>query len=256
MLTAQIDFEILGETDIDERDDRVYTFVSNLLKDGRTNDDYQVFKTDKTISIILTIPANDAFENFKGNKYIAQSLSKLSEVNLGQPTFKILGETIYLVPNCECKSPSSYILFTSLFSSSVSPLHCFDCFKACPLYRLPRKNDEGYERFYWWESDYIACDKLQMKCETGEKFGLREMFEVESSLSKRGLELCDKIKEITGKNCYYFLYKYRGKSLKKERERKCPKCNNEWLLEEKLHKSFDFKCDKCNLLANIADSLG
>ncbi len=81
------------------------------------------------------------------------------------------------------------------------------------------------------------------------------MSNLKSGLTKSGLEICNGIQNLTKKPCFYYLYHPNGRSLKKERERKCPSCNGEWLLEKQLHNLFDFKCDKCHLLSHIAFSL-
>jgi predicted nucleic acid-binding Zn ribbon protein len=254
MFIAQIDFEISRNVEDDEQEQGVYSLLASFLHDGRISEDYQILKSEKLITAFVTIPAEDAFVNFEVNPYIPKFIDELSKVNLLQPKFKVLGKVANFLASCECKDSSSYILYTGTWLSSVTPLYCFDCFKTIPLYRLPRPESGDFFDVYIWKSDYKSCDSLQMHCQTGERFGLREMFDVKSNLTHFGLAICSTVKQLTGKNCYYVLYKYRGKSMKKERERRCPKCNEEWLLEEKLHKLFDFKCDKCNLLSNIADS--
>jgi len=42
------------------------------------------------------------------------------------------------------------------------------------------------------------------------------------------------------------------RSLSAEMRRKCPGCRGPWLLKKPLHGKFDFRCDKCHLLSNIA----
>lgn len=255
MFIAQIDFVILRKIRGDEQDQVIYSLLASFLHDGRIGKDYQILKTDKVFSVFTKIPDLDAFENLENHKNIPDFLKKLTELNLSQPNYQILGKTSDLVANCECQNSSAFILYTGIWSSSVTPLYCIDCFNVIPLYRLPRREFGDFFNVYIWQQDYISCDSLQIHCKTGERFGLREMLEYRSSLSQRGLEICAEIKQLTNKPCYYFLYKYRGKSWKIEQERKCPKCNKEWKLEAKLHKLFDFKCDDCQLLANIADSI-
>jgi len=137
-------------------------------------------------------------------------------------------------------------------------LRCGDCFGAVPLYRIPSccfvAHGELHDALMSWKSDYQACDTLQMHCSTGERFGLRGMGQFDSSLSKRGRELCGVVSEAMNAPTYYYLHRYYGKSARQERARKCPSCDGDWLLEEKLHDKFDFKCDNCKLLSNVAFS--
>ncbi|MBC8135173.1 MAG: DUF2310 family Zn-ribbon-containing protein [Fibrella sp.] len=90
-----------------------------------------------------------------------------------------------------------------------------------------------------------------MGCKTGERFGLGEMSSPDSSLTKRGRELCEQITHRTNTPTYY-LFRHHGRSQKRERERRCPICNGDWLLPEPLFERFDFRCDDCRLLSNIA----
>lgn len=89
----------------------------------------------------------------------------------------------------------------------------------------------------------------------GGRFGIFQLSKHESSLSKRGRDICDRLTFTTGIPTYYYLLKLSGRGLKAEQNRKCPSCNGEWLLEEVLHGVFDFKCDNCRLLSNIAWSV-
>lgn len=255
MLAAQIDFEIFEAIDDADQNDAIYSFLSILLHDGRIGHPYIVMKSGATISALVTTAAEDAFSNFEAGEYIPKQLEKLDERKISRPKFKFLGEETDSDQLCRCPSPSGYILFTSAYANSVTPLFCFDCFAAIPLYRLPRPEKGDFFKVYIWQSDYRSCDSLQLHSQTGERFGLRQMADVDSSLSKYGLEICREISESTGKRVFYYLHKYYGTSLKKERARKCPICGGEWLLAEQLHRLFDFKCDKCHLLSNLAFSL-
>ena len=133
-----------------------------------------------------------------------------------------------------------------------SPLKCADCFGIEPLYKIPKTADEEYHNIISWQSNYQSCDSLQMNCTVGEKFGTSQLSKYNSQLTQQGLKVCQSIEKVTGKKVYYYLYKYTAKSHKTELARKCPNCKGDWHLPEPLHNKFDFKCDKCNLLSNIA----
>jgi predicted nucleic acid-binding Zn ribbon protein len=90
-----------------------------------------------------------------------------------------------------------------------------------------------------------------MDCRTLERAATREMSRADSSLSKRGRAICDKVTASTGIPTYYYLYRYTATTMKQERARKCPSCAGEWLLEEPEH-IFDFRCDRCRLVSSIS----
>ena len=104
-------------------------------------------------------------------------------------------------------------------------------------------------------SDYQSCDSLQMNCAVGERFAIKQLSKLDSPLTKVGLDVCKTIQEVTGKKTYYYLYKGNGKSIKTEKERKCPGCNKPWYQDVAVHNKFDFKCVDCGLLSNIAYNL-
>lgn len=254
MLIAQIDFEIVENLDIDKQSNLIVCLLSNFYHEGRVLDwNPSVFQMDNLLRTFASIPDRDAFDNFDLQKSIAEDLHKLKEVGLSKPIFQILGKDIESLDSCACENTSAYILHTHLFSIQ-SPVNCFDCLKPVPLYRINQNKPEKLRYSIGWQSEYKACDLLQMHCGYGERFALNQMSKLESGLSKIGLEICQDIEKLTQKPCYYYLYKYRGISLKKERARKCPKCNGEWLLDKNIS-IFDFKCDKCHLLSSIAFDL-
>ncbi len=77
------------------------------------------------------------------------------------------------------------------------------------------------------------------------------MQEIDSQLSKEGIEICRKIEELTNIPTYYFLYNYK-KTKEGHLPKPCPTCNKKWHLKERLHDFFDFKCDKCKLLSTVS----
>ncbi len=152
---------------------------------------------------------------------------------------------------CQCQKRKSLILFTT-FISLESPLRCGDCFRTIPLYNIPKTYDDEYYNILCWESDYQSCDQLQMNCSVGEHFATNQMSKIDSQLSKQGIKVCSEIAKLTKTPTFYYLYRSSGKSINSERKRTCPSCDSTWLLKEQIHSRFDFKCNKCKLLSNIA----
>jgi predicted nucleic acid-binding Zn ribbon protein len=88
-----------------------------------------------------------------------------------------------------------------------SPLRCGNCFGIVPLYKIPKTyDDDEYYDIKCWEINYRARDSLQMNCRVGERFGMRQLSEYSSKLNKYGMDICKKIKKLTGKDVYYYLY--------------------------------------------------
>ncbi|RYZ79519.1 MAG: hypothetical protein EOP04_27585 [Proteobacteria bacterium] len=207
--------------------------------------------------LVFMVPKADSLDTHHDCKYVTSGKSLLNKAGFRGPFITVLGEDPFSAEPCSCSKRSYFILYTT-YSSLESSLHCGDCFSPVPRYEISNVDSpsrELFDLFNSWGSDYQSCDSLQMNCNTGEKFGLREISNHDSSLSKRGREICDTITAAEGLPAYYYLHRYRGRSRVSEKKRKCPSCGGDWLLQEQLHETFDFKCDHCRLLSNIALSI-
>lgn len=255
MFVAQVKFKVLEKQKSEKQTDAIYSFLASLANDGRVLDnEFSIYQKDANFISAVKIPEKDAVKNFNKQKFIDENLQKLNEIGLSPPDYEILGKDTEFSESCKCKNHSAYILFTN-FLSIQSPIKCYDCGFPIPLYRIKQKEAEQLVSVLGWQNEYKACDLLQMHCGFGERFGITQMSKLDSGLSRTGLEICRTIQDLTNKPCYYYLYRDNGKSLRKEHERKCPSCGSEWLLEKPFRDLFDFRCDKCHLLSNIAFSL-
>ena len=171
------------------------------------------------------------------------------------PAISVVGPHPESAPACKCSIRPGYILFTNYLSTE-SPVRCSKCFGAVPLYLLPPTHDEEYLDILGWMADYKACDTLQMHCTVGERFGEQQMFNFESALSKEGRKLCKALQAKLKRKVFYYLHKSRGRSLDDEQKRRCPLCRRKWILPATSHNLFRFRCERCQLVSNIAPSLG
>jgi predicted nucleic acid-binding Zn ribbon protein len=212
---------------------------------------FPMAQTAAGYSVFLSAPERSSLDSTHANKYVRRSHEHLVTLGIDDTEVIHRGPEPESFPLCTCATRSFYLLYTTYLSLE-SPMHCGDCFGIVPLYWLPSTADHGYYDIICWEHDYQACDQLQMNCQTGERFGTREIFNVDSSLTIRGMEICASLSALTRTKVYYYLYRNNGRSVQQEHKRTCPKCQGEWRLPEALHERFDFKCDACGLLSNIA----
>jgi predicted nucleic acid-binding Zn ribbon protein len=215
--------------------------------------EYPIVSVGEGYQTFLFVPEENSLNKYIANTYVLKWLNKMDELGI-EYTWRMLGPESCSDHICKCEKPKSYILYTT-YVSLESPIRCGECFGSIPLYRLPATRDDEYVDIITWQSDYKACDTLQMNCSTGERFGLSQLSKHDSSLTKRGREICNRITIATGIPTYYYLLKSNGKGLKTEQARKCPSCNGEWLLQPPLHGLFNFQCATCRLLSNIAWSV-
>jgi predicted nucleic acid-binding Zn ribbon protein len=211
---------------------------------ARTGDDYHAF---------LMLPAVDALDPQHANRWVDAANAKLSEAGLLELGCELIGTDPEGADRCACPNRGSLILYTTYLSLE-SCLRCGECFGTVPLYAVPPTREGEFYDVMAWQSDYQACDTLQMNCWTGERFGLRELGSVDSSLTERGRDLCARIEASVGAPVYYYLLRQGGRGVKVERKRRCPGCGQDWLLPQPLHGLFDFRCERCRLLSNVGSS--
>lgn len=252
MLVAQIQFPFESANKDDEAQEVVLSILAAMLHNGQiASGEYLLLKSPQGFSSFVNILARDALEEKYHNIWVEKSIEDFVEIGGKSPTFVIIGEDAESDGLCECDEFAELILFTS-FLSLESPVRCAYCFGSVPLYRIPPTYHNEYWNLRGWEADYKACDTLQMHCTVLERSTLRQMSQLSSALTKSGLKVCRLISASIKQPVYYYLHVYNGIDVATEEKRKCPKCGGDWLLEEPWHSKFDFKCDKCHLLSNIA----
>ena len=252
MYTAEVVFKINDFNNDEKQEECMELLIGHWRMNGQILGKEHLWVRKKDCyTMYLYIPEKTSLDEKYHNKYVQKEINNLKDIGLKKPTITILDYNELESSSCDCQKPSEYILYTT--STMLSPaLRCKKCFGTIPLYHIPKLYDESdYYPLISWQSDYQACDSLQMNCSVGVKFAYRQLGSIDSQLTKDGLEVCAAIEKATGIKTYYYLYKYTAKSRKKELLRKCPKCQSDWLLDEPLHDIFDFECKKCGLLSNI-----
>lgn len=255
MYTAQLCFITASEGDAHEAKvlDIINRFLGGLRGNGQIcGREFPILSASQGFFSFLLIPEADALNAAHYNRYLKRYVEELAQLGVPAPTFTVVGEDADGADICDCENREWQMLYTTYLSLE-SPLRCGTCFGTIPLYRIPPTYDDAeYYDIRCWETDYQACDQLQMGCKTLEKRATQELSRFHSSLSRQGLKICHKITASSGIPTYYYLYRYSGRSSNQEQARRCPSCRGEWLLPEPLHGKFDFKCDRCRLLSNMA----
>ncbi len=214
--------------------------------------EHPTFVTGRTYVAIVMVQEITSLEVANSGEYVRGRLNELAQSGISVE-FRHRGATHGKTLICRC-TPSPWMVLCTTFVQLGSPLLCGGCGCIVPLYRYPEPSGDHYKAICS-ESDYQACDTLQMNCSTGERFGTAEISRLDSSLSIRGRAICTTYAELSGIPVYYYLYRGNGRSLVTERRRTCPGCGGSWLLPERLAPHFDMKCDDCRLVSNIAWTL-
>lgn len=242
MFVAELTVTPSPDTDFNQVVEALERLTSSLRMNGQVMSwVIPISENSGVLRTFLLIPDWNALDETHNNKHVTNRHAKLAEASRTKTKITILGEDPTSADVDECENSSSLILY---HSSLESPLRCGDCFQPIPLYKIPLIHDESD---YWdiiiWQSAHEACDKLDMD---------RQIGNINYRVPRRGREICAQIESLTGKSTFYALYRYlRNPTWKKERARCCPGCGGEWFLEEPWH-YFDFKCDPCRLVSEIA----
>lgn len=250
MYTQEISIEILKSAKIEEVLDAFNSYVDSYRGSGQTlgTIESQYITENRLVCLPFTHEA-DSLDRRYDNFYVTRSRLRLEELCGSSVAIRTLGKPGLGHP-CQCDKPEHYLLMTDYLSIE-SPVRCGNCDLPVPLYRLPQYYDHGYMPILSWCSNYISCDRLQMNCEVGERWAMRQMQDLDSPLNRQGREICRKIEELTGVPTYYFLFNY-SKYKRDSTDRPCPGCGGEWGLASQLHGRYDFKCESCRLVSMVS----
>ncbi|MEW5821820.1 MAG: DUF2310 family Zn-ribbon-containing protein [Cyanobacteriota bacterium] len=232
----------------------INTLLSSLYQNGQIFEDYNVAIHKNEIRVMVCCPEEDSLNVVYQNNYVNKYRSELERNLNSDINFKIIGHDQEFKPSKCCKKTIFYILYTNMLTQ-VSPLRCGDCFTPLPLYKIKSNDESLVYDILKWSSDYKACDVLYINSSSGEKFGLKQISEYNSKLSKYGILICNRITNAIGIPVYYYLFNNKKSSVSIDKKQTCPGCGRNWLLNNKLHNIFDFKCNYCYLLSNISTNI-
>ncbi|MFN8715049.1 MAG: DUF2310 family Zn-ribbon-containing protein [Bacteroidota bacterium] len=190
----------------------------------------------------------NSFSSKYNSFYVNRELERLKNNYAITPVFSVAGKASpgknYV---CKCVSRDFMILTTNYISIG-SPVICGSCTNSVPLYKLPVYDDYGYMPILSWESNYQSCDRLQMNCEVGERFGLNQLELIDSQLSKQGREICARLEVLTETPVYYYLHNYTKRRGTPE-SILCPGCGKKWHLKNLLCEEYNFMCKHCRIVS-------
>jgi predicted nucleic acid-binding Zn ribbon protein len=253
MDTARLFFRTRAARNAAEALDKVQGYLAALLHNGQiVGDGTPLAKVRGGYLATASLPERGALADRFANKWVRKSLKELAAVGVGRPKVTQLGTDPVSRAPCRCRKRPFLILFTT-FLNAEPPLRCGACFDPIALYSVPATNEAGnHQDVLWWQDTYQAMDWLFIGTGAGERFAHDQLSRFDSELSKDGRELARNLEKKARVPVYYYLSKHFGRSDRAERKRKCPSCGKAWLRKEPLHRIFDFQCQRCRLLSNVA----
>lgn len=253
MFVTELRFECFADTTIDTVEKAINAFLEALRANGQIlGREFAVAFNDGEFRVRLLLPEKTSLANRYHSPWVKVTLAGLTAAKLLAPREKFIGQDI----NSEVSStetPSWQVLYTS-YVHMCSPLRNGDNLLPIPLYQLPATFNGDHKRIIKWQTEWQACDELQMAAATKAEFAaLDEITLVDSDLFRRGWDLRGRIEFLTQIPTYYYLYRVGGESLESELNRACPRCgSHHWKLEQPLLDMFHFRCEPCRIVSNIS----
>ncbi|KZN49956.1 Zn-ribbon-containing protein [Pseudoalteromonas luteoviolacea] len=253
MFVVDLTFDCYQDTTLEKAEQAINRLVNALRFNGQIiGDEFPTVLKDGFFITRVMCPLEDSLHPLHHSPFVKHAVEQLQQAGLLAPKVKVIGQDIHANGADQCQAPSCYILYTT-YVHTCSPLYCGDDFQPVPLYNIPAIANGDYKALIKWQEDWQACDQIQINGATRCEFAaLEEITSLSSDLSRRGLDLSKRIRYLTQKPVYYYLYRVGGESLAAEKQRKCPKCDGDWALDEPWFGLFDFKCDNCQLVSNIS----
>jgi len=253
MYVTELRFECFADTTIS----RAQSAINGLLEAFRANGqilgrEFAVSFHEGEFRVRLMQPEPQSLAHRFNSPWVKRALQELTEAKLLAPREKLLGQDINANESC-LETPSWQLLYTS-YVHMCSPLRSGDNLLPVPLYRIPATFNGDHKQLIRWQTEWQACDELQMASATKAEFAaLEELGSCDSDLFRRGWDLRGRIEYLTKIPTYYYLYRVGGNSLQEELQRPCPRCGNQdWRVSEPLLDMFHFRCDSCRIVSNLS----
>jgi len=253
MFVIELRFECFADTTIEAAEKAINAYLEALRANGQIlGREFAVAFNDGEFRVRLLLPEKTSLANRYHSPWVKVTLAGLTAAKLLTPREKVIGQDI----NSEASNtdtPSWQVLYTS-YVHMCSPLRNGDNLLPIPLYQLPATYNGDHKRIIKWQTEWQACDELQMAAATKAEFAaLDEITRADSDLFRRGWDLRGRIEYLTQIPTYYYLYRVGGETLENELNRACPRCGSHaWKLEKPLLDLFHFRCKPCRIVSNLS----
>ncbi|WP_028774513.1 Zn-ribbon-containing protein [Shewanella waksmanii] len=253
MHVIELRFECFDNTTITAAEQAINGLLEAYRANGQVlGREFAVAFNEGEFRVRLLTPEKSSLAKRHNSPWVNVALKDLTAAKILAPREKYIGQDI----NSEVSStdtPSWQVLYTS-YVHMCSPVRNGDTLQPIPLYQLPATFNGDHKRIIKWQTEWQACDELQMAAATKAEFAaLEELTSDKSDLFRRGWDLRGRIEYLTGIPTYYYLYRVGGESLATEQQRACPRCGSkDWLQPQPLLDLFHFRCDNCRIVSNIS----
>ncbi|MDP5150245.1 DUF2310 family Zn-ribbon-containing protein [Rheinheimera baltica] len=252
MYLAELQFKVIADTDFTRAEIAIRGYIEKLIFSGQVlGREFPTAWQQDVFSSRIVIPEEQALLHKHHSTPGLCALQQLATAGLAYPQLQLLGMDVMSQHTDPCEHADNYILY-SRFNDTCSAVRCAEHFAPIPLYKLiPHGLD--HEALIRWQLQFQALDEIQMQ-ETRvlRKGAERSLQLLHSQLNRQGRKLASQLERDNNTRVYYALYSGSSTNCAHEPGKTCPGCGNNWRLPQPLHDLFDFKCDNCRLVSNIA----
>lgn len=252
MYLAELQFKVIADTDFTSAESAIRRYIETLIFNGQVlGREFPTAWQQDSFNSRIVLPDEQALQQKLHSAKGLDALQQLASAGLAYPQVHILGMDLMSQHTDPCHSADFYILY-SRFNDTCSPVRCGEHFAPVPLYLLNTEAAD-HEKLIRWQLQYQALDEIQMQqTRVLVKSAERSLQQLNSRLNKQGRQLARRLEKANNKTVYYALYSGSSNNCEKEPDKPCPGCGGNWRLKQPLQQLFDFKCDNCRLLGNIA----
>ncbi len=252
MYLAELKFRVIADTNLDQAETAIRSYIEALIFNGQVlGREFPTAWQQDSFSSRVVLPAQDALAQRQHSTKGLHALQQLAAAGLAYPQMNILGMDLMSQHTDPCTAAECYILY-SRFSDTCSPVRCGTDLAPVPLYQLKTPATD-HEALIRWQLQYQALDEIQMQqARVLQHMAERSLQQLHSKLNRQGRQLARQLAQHNGIKLYYALYSGSSSNCALEADKRCPGCGGQWRLTPSLLQLFDFKCDRCYLVSNIA----
>lgn len=251
MYLAELRFKIIADTNLTAAEQAIRHYVEALIFNGQIigREFPTAWQQDNFISRVV-LPTEDALQPKWHSARGKAAEQQLSTAGLSYPQLQILGQDLLSQQTCP-SLPAELVLFTS-FADTCSPIRCVDTLQPVPLYWLTATAMD-HEALIRWQLQFQALDEIQLQEQRVlAKTAENSLQQLNSKLNRMGRQLASQLSKSSRSTIFYALYSGSSKDCQQEQHKSCPGCGSTWRLAQPRAGIFDFQCDNCLLLSNIA----
>ena len=253
MWVAELRFKIIANTTYTDAESGIRRYLEALIFNGQIlGREFPTHLAQDQFVCRVVIPTQDAMQNQSHSSKGLRALSDLAQVGLAYPQTEILGVDLMSHHTDPCDAPDEYVLYCR-FGQMNSVVYCKEHLAPVPLFLFPATDTADHEALIRWQLQYQALDEIQMQQDSVLLHAAEDALQnLQSPLNQQGRQFAQTLSQRLNKPVYYALYRGSSHDCSQEQHRRCPSCNSAWLRPTRLADLFDFQCDRCLLLSNIA----